>query len=308
MKTSIVPACSVQVGVITNPDTESDRLIVVGGSDVSGYTWRLNQKALSALPSSLCRMLPAIMCFTAMTAAARSPARRTRNLGVPLATLLSSTRPSSAFLWSRCIAYTCLGVEGKVALVFRPLRRSWAEAPPPLSQLASTHQPTEVSSGVALGAPTPPTASATVSTRASQRVFLPTSAARPTLSGAAMRPILSGNTASSFPITPCFLEASCMVFGLRGALAIILLVDLDNDGCPAGLVADWDSLWLFMPPDEGGLVWRMNGSQLATGWELTAATWGGFGRKVCGWLSAGSILSHRFLGSRNSSARRTGVY
>ena len=48
----------------------------------------------------------------------------------------------------------------------------------------------------------------------------------------------------------------------------------------AALAADWDTLWLFLLPRNDGLVWRLNASLQTVGWELTTATWGGYGRKV----------------------------
>lgn len=49
---------------------------------------------------------------------------------------------------------------------------------------------------------------------------------------------------------------------------------------PGSLATDWDSLWLWMDSSDDGYVYRLNQSTYATGWEMTTADWGGFGRKV----------------------------
>ena len=60
----------------------------------------------------------------------------------------------------------------------------------------------------------------------------------------------------------------------------------------AALAADWDTLWLFLLPRNDGLVWRLNASLQTVGWELTTATWGGYGRKVGGGEDGSSRLRH----------------
>ena len=73
---------------------------------------------------------------------------------------------------------------------------------------------------------------------------------------------------------------------MGGEEASILL----SPSLAAALETDWDSMWLFMKPEDDGVVWRMRASDVASGWQLSTATWGGYGRKVRGGEGRGAAL------------------
>jgi hypothetical protein len=50
---------------------------------------------------------------------------------------------------------------------------------------------------------------------------------------------------------------------------------------PGAMATDWDNMWLWLEPDDDGMLWRLGSDNYATtGWELSSSNWGGFGRKV----------------------------
>lgn len=65
-----------------------------------------------------------------------------------------------------------------------------------------------------------------------------------------------------------------------------------NHMCPGGLAADWDTLWMWTEVHDGGRVWSLGSGDLTTGWVLTNATWGGYGRKVRAALPVGADLEY----------------
>ena len=49
---------------------------------------------------------------------------------------------------------------------------------------------------------------------------------------------------------------------------------------PGAIATDWDNLWMWLEPDDDGILWRLGSDNYGTtGWEQSSARWGGFGRK-----------------------------
>ena len=71
---------------------------------------------------------------------------------------------------------------------------------------------------------------------------------------------------------------------------------------PGALATDWDALWLWM--EYGNRVWRLAAGEITTGWNLTTARWGGYGRKVLVNGTAGLLVLLRHLPSHCRSSSR----
>ena len=56
---------------------------------------------------------------------------------------------------------------------------------------------------------------------------------------------------------------------------------LPDEPCfPGSLGVDWSALYMWLEPDEDGMIWKLDSSTLTTGWTLVPGTSGGYGRRV----------------------------
>ena len=48
---------------------------------------------------------------------------------------------------------------------------------------------------------------------------------------------------------------------------------------PGSLGVDWNSIFMWLEPEEDGMIWKLDKTNINTGWSLVPGTYGGFGRR-----------------------------